>query len=99
MAEVITEGTADLDLAAALRTLRREHGASVVVCEGGPTLNGALLAADLVDEVCLTVSPTLVGGPSDRISFGPDHTRALTLAHLLEEDGMVFARYLRREGQ
>ena len=94
-ADVIAEGTDDLDLAAACRALRHDHGAGVVLCEGGPTLNGALLAADLVEELCLTVAPTLVGGTSDRIAFGPEHTRALTLAHLLEEDGMLFARYLR----
>ena len=45
-------------------------GASVVMAEGGPSLNGALVAAGLVDELCLTVSPHLVAGTSARVTHG-----------------------------
>jgi riboflavin biosynthesis pyrimidine reductase len=39
----------------------RERGHSLILSEGGPTLFGALIAANLVDELFLTVSPLLAG--------------------------------------
>jgi len=64
--------------------------------EGGPTLNAQMLAADLVDEACITVSPRLVGGRSARMAVGDfAGTDAWRLAHVLEEDGFLFVRYLR----
>jgi riboflavin biosynthesis pyrimidine reductase len=67
-----------------------------VLCEGGPHLFGDLLAADAVDELCLTVSPILLGGGSDRIAMGPDHPpRGLRLASALTEDDVLLLRYLR----
>lgn len=52
------------DLPLLMARLREEHGVRSVLCEGGPTLNAHLLAAGLVDELFLTLSPQLVGGPS-----------------------------------
>ncbi len=69
----------------------------VVLCEGGPSLNGALLGAGLVDEVFVTLSPRLVGGTSARLAHGPldaDPTE-WELRHLLTEDGYLFLRYRR----
>lgn len=64
--------------------------------EGGPTLNAQMLAADLVDEACITVSPRFVGGRSARMAVGGlPGTGAWRLAHVLEEDGFLFVRYLR----
>jgi riboflavin-specific deaminase-like protein len=40
----------------------RETGVRSVLCEGGPTLNSHLLAAGVVDELFLSLSPKLVGG-------------------------------------
>src|SRR5690606_3806421 len=65
VAEVICVGDERVDLAAALAALA-ERGAEVVLCEGGPTVNGQLVAAGLVDEWCVTYSPRLVGGPAPR---------------------------------
>jgi riboflavin biosynthesis pyrimidine reductase len=59
-AEVITAGDDRLDLGAALAALAA-RGLHRVLCEGGPTLLGDLLLADLVDEFCLTVSPLHLG--------------------------------------
>jgi riboflavin-specific deaminase-like protein len=39
----------------------RARGVRALLCEGGPTLHGALLADGLVDELFLTVSPLLTG--------------------------------------
>jgi riboflavin-specific deaminase-like protein len=52
------------DLPLMMARLRQDHGVRSVLCEGGPTLNAHLLAAGLVDELFLTLSPQLVGGPS-----------------------------------
>lgn len=68
----------------------------VCVLEGGPSLNGQLLAADLVDEVCLTIAPNFVAGRAMRVAEGTfaarDHWQ---LAHLCEDNGFLFLRYLR----
>jgi 5-amino-6-(5-phosphoribosylamino)uracil reductase len=67
-----------------------------VLCEGGPHLFGELLAADAVDELCLTVAPLLAGGGIDRIAMGPDHPpRGMRLAGALLEDDVLLLRYLR----
>jgi len=81
-----------VDLRAALA-----HLEGVVVCEGGPSLNGQLVADDLVDELCLSLSPLLAAGDSPRVAHGAaaDAPRPLQLAHALEEDGLLFLRYVR----
>ena len=81
--------------AAALGELGR-RGAQVVLSEGGPTLNAWLAEAQMIDELCLSVAPVLAGGPSPRLIHGAAFAGPLNLelAHLLEEDGMLFARYL-----
>jgi riboflavin biosynthesis pyrimidine reductase len=67
VADVIIAGESEVDLAEGLGALRAQ-GARVVLCEGGPTLNGHLFSAGLADELCLTVAPALVGGAGGRIS-------------------------------
>lgn len=86
--------TGRVDLPSLLGSLR-EEGVRALLCEGGPTLHGALQAAGLVDELFLTIAPKLSGGEAPRILEGqapPDVSR-LELAWLLEEDGELFARY------
>jgi 5-amino-6-(5-phosphoribosylamino)uracil reductase len=95
VAEVLEAGTGRVDLADALGQIAA-LGAAVVVCEGGPSLNGQLLAAGLVDELCLTLAPLAIAGTSARIAHGPDAAPGpLRLRHLLEEDGTLFLRYVR----
>lgn len=80
------------DVAAALAAL----DVDTVLSEGGPTLNGLLVARDLVDEVDLTWSPRLAGGSGSRLATGaPESLQRMRLAHLYEDDDFVFARYLR----
>ena len=97
VAEVIATGDGGrVDLADALARLGRA-GARLVLCEGGPSLNGALLRAGLVDELNLTVAPALAGGEAIRIVRGeaPEASTPLRLAHVLEEHGSLFLRYVR----
>jgi riboflavin biosynthesis pyrimidine reductase len=97
VAEVLVAGHDDVDLTVALAELRG-LGASVVTCEGGPHLNGDLVAADLVDEWALSVPPLLVGGHEGRAAIGPSPAapRGLALDRLLEGDGLLLGRWLRR---
>lgn len=73
-----------------------DRGHQRLLCEGGPTFLGAASAAGALDELCLTTSPLLVGGPSRRILDGPvvDPPQRLRLAHLLvDDDDLLYARY------
>lgn len=89
----IRAGGRDVDLAAALAELHR-RGANVVAAEGGPSMNGQLIAHELVDELALTLSPALVAGTSARVAHGQlTALTRLSLAHVLEEDGSLFLRY------
>jgi riboflavin biosynthesis pyrimidine reductase len=97
VADVVTAGERDVDLHEALVALGR-RGARSVLAEGGPTLNAHLAGAGLLDELCLTLSPSVVGGASKRIVSGPslDPTRVMDLASIYEDDGFLFLRYRAR---
>lgn len=97
VADVIVAGEQHVDLARALAALAA-RGAENVLVEGGPSLNAQLLVGELIDELCLTVSPTLLGGDARRIATGEALQRPfpLILAHVAEEDGFLFLRYRRR---
>jgi riboflavin biosynthesis pyrimidine reductase len=83
-----------VDLAAGLAALR-DRGLGRVLCEGGPHLLGQVATDGLLDELCLTVSPVLAGpGPTRVIAGAPFPARPMTLAHVLEDDGFLFCRYL-----
>lgn len=93
-AEVVVAGETDVDLAAMLDEFSR-RGWSRVVCEGGPHLFGKMLDADLVDELCLTVSPMLVGGGASRILAGrpATSTAELRLASVVQAQSALLLRY------
>lgn len=80
---------------AGLRRLRQEHGIRSVLCEGGPLLLGALLAAGALDELFLTLAPVLAGPGERAVVDGPALPAALALrpVWLLEAEGALFARY------
>jgi riboflavin biosynthesis pyrimidine reductase len=97
-ADIIIAGTDLVDLGAAVETLVR-RGHTRLLSEGGPRLLGQLVAADRLDELCLTVSPLLVAGDAARIVNGAPLSvaRPLRLAHVLEDEGFLFTRYVRSE--
>jgi riboflavin biosynthesis pyrimidine reductase len=96
--EILIAGEQTVDLAAALAELAR-RGLRRVNCEGGPRLFGELIAANLVDQLCLTIAPLLAGGGADRIAVGgaTGESRRLDLGSILYEDGFTMLRYTRRE--
>ena len=73
-------------------------GCDNVLAEGGPVVSAQLTAAGLLDELCLTVSPLLVGGDAHRILAGPAVAppHRLELAHVLGAEGYLCLRYRRR---
>ncbi|MDM7831347.1 dihydrofolate reductase family protein [Cellulomonas edaphi] len=92
---VVSGGPEGVDLAAALDALAA-LGLGRVLTEGGPSLLGQLVDAGLVDELCLTWSPVLVGGPAPRILEHPawlSPARRLRPAHLLHADGVLLGRW------
>lgn len=90
---VVVAGEREVDLGAGVRRLREEHGLSHLLCEGGPILNGALIEAGLVDELCLTTSPVLMGTEVRALNPPLSARHALSLLSLCEQDGSLFARY------
>lgn len=94
VADVVVAGADQVDLPAAMAALA-DRGLRRILCEGGPALFGSLLAAGSVDELCLTVTPRLVGEGPRRIVAGPPIPAPVPvhLAGLLEEDGALFCRY------
>jgi riboflavin biosynthesis pyrimidine reductase len=83
-------GTSPADLLHYMRVAR------VVLCEGGPSLMGQLIAAGLVDEMALTISPLLAAGGSVRMAHGPpaDPLLEMTLDRILYGDRALFLRYV-----
>lgn len=70
---------------------------SLVQLEGGATLNAAMINDDLVDEINLTLSPNVTGGDGPRLTHGAREVlHRFDLHHVLEDDGFLFLRYLRR---
>ncbi|QBI54690.1 pyrimidine reductase family protein [Streptomonospora litoralis] len=95
-ADVVVAGTESVRPEAVLDALA-ERGLFRVLTEGGPHLLAEFTAAGLLDELCLTLSPRLLGPEASRIVAGdsPSHTSDLRLEGLLESEGALFMRYVR----
>jgi riboflavin biosynthesis pyrimidine reductase len=96
-AQVVIAGDGmGVDPARAVRALA-DRGLYRLLTEGGPRLLGQLIAAGVLDELCLTVSPMLTAGDAQRIAGGPPVAvpRRFELTSLLEEAGFLFSRYRR----
>jgi riboflavin biosynthesis pyrimidine reductase len=100
VADVIVHGVDEVDLPGAIGELREAYALDQLLCEGGPHLFASLYAADLVDELCLTVSPRLAGPGGDRIIVGDPGTdmpptTAMRLHHAIAADSALLLRYVR----
>ncbi len=98
---VVADDDGTVDLAAGVAALA-ERGMGRVLCEGGPHLLATMLGAGLVDELCLTTAPQLVGaGPGRIVADGQQDgdlpvrpPRPARLAHLLAApSGTLLARW------
>ncbi|MFZ1177136.1 MAG: pyrimidine reductase family protein [Mycobacterium sp.] len=82
---------------AALLALLGARGMRRILTEGGPTLLGSLVQRDMLDELCLTIAPYIVGGLARRIATGPGQllTR-MHCAHVLTDHaGYLYTRYVK----
>ncbi|WP_123968088.1 pyrimidine reductase family protein [Streptomyces sp. TLI_185] len=93
---VIAGDGVGVEPARAVRALG-DLGYTRLLTEGGPRLLGQLVAAGVLDELCLAVSPMLTAGDAQRIAGGPSVAvpQRFVLASLLEEEGFLFTRYQR----
>ena len=66
--EIVRLGDREVDLVALLALLR-DRGVRFLLCEGGPTLAGQLLAGRLVDELFLTHATLVTAEPDARRLF------------------------------
>ncbi|WP_168207504.1 pyrimidine reductase family protein [Microlunatus elymi] len=80
-----------------LITALADRGLRRVLCEGGPHLSRQLHAAGLVDEICLTLSPLVIGGHASRTTAGALlEPEPYELAHCIAaDDQALLLRYLR----
>ena len=75
--------------------LRRRHRDGLIVCEGGPTVLGLAIEHNLLDQLVLCLSPTIVGGNAEKriIEHAGPLIRELDLLDVASADGFLFARY------
>ncbi len=103
-ARVIVAGTDSVDLPAAVTALAG-LGHRHLLTEGGPHLLDQVVAAGLLRDLCLTLSPLLAGPAAGRIvrrahelsapAPAPgEHPAPLTLAHVIEDEGHLLCRYV-----
>jgi 5-amino-6-(5-phosphoribosylamino)uracil reductase len=99
-AEVIEAGDRSVT-ATQIRDVLGARGLTRVLCEGGPSLFGDLICAGVVDELCLTASPLLIGGTASRIAVSPKAMPTpMALRHaLLDDDGTILTRWERARTQ
>ena len=101
VAEVIDASGSDpsgVDGATAL-TLLAERKLFRVLTEGGPLIMSLLIENGLLDELCLTVAPILVGGMARRIATGPGqvHTKMRRTHLLTDDEGYLYTRYVKND--
>lgn len=95
---VVADDDGQLDMADLVRTLR-EAGLRSIVCEGGPHLAAQLVTASLLDELCLTTSPSLTDVRLAAFGRTPFPEVPLKLAQLLvDESSSLYARWLTPRG-
>jgi riboflavin-specific deaminase-like protein len=94
VADLLVVGEHQIDIGHTVDALAN-RGMARILCEGGPTLLRHVAAAERLDELCLTVSPQLLGGHALRILDGDLllPPQALELSQALEDDGFLFLRY------
>jgi riboflavin-specific deaminase-like protein len=94
--EVIHLDPGEFTLTTMMRRLRSAFDVRSILCEGGPTLFGALLQEGLVDELFLSLAPKLAGGgmaPGITRGQALSELRQLTLVWAIERESSLYLRY------
>jgi len=90
---------------AILQLLQSQFGVNRLLHEGGPTLFGQFLAAGVVDELFLTLSPQIAGRKGDAtrpavvqgVEFVPDSAPWFQMVSVKENAAYLYLRYRRRQ--
>lgn len=90
--EVVVAGVDHVDLVEGAELLRA-HGLASIVCEGGPRLAADLVDAGLVDELCLTIAPMLMGHNGPRMVTALAGRAPFALTRVLESDSELYLGY------
>lgn len=88
-------GEGRVDFGRLLAHLHEHYGVRAVACEGGPTLLRELVAQKCVDQLWLTLSPTLVAGDGPTVLSGiqlADPPR-MRLGDVLRADDHLFLQF------
>ena len=94
--QYLRSGPGTFDIRPLMERLRAEHGVRSVLCEGGPTLNASLLPYGLVDELFLTIAPSLAGGEDALtiVAGAPlPELLELELVWAMEDSSELYLRY------
>jgi riboflavin biosynthesis pyrimidine reductase len=96
VADVIMLDGDEIDPAAIIGTLR-DRGLHRILCEGGPFVLSRFIEADLVDDMCLTVSPYLAGSQptTPQPASAMTNPTSLRLRHVLTHEDFLYLRYSR----
>jgi len=92
VASFIPSGKSSVDLKRAVAGLH-DLGLDRIHCEGGPLLLTALIQAQVLDELLLTVTPILVGGSSTLLTSAIGDCRG-AFSQVLVEDGTLLLRFI-----
>ena len=97
---LVVEADAGRLAPASIVSALRTAGHTSIVCEGGPSLASSLVAAGLVDELCLTTSPILSDSSPAAFSASGVGEHQLELDQLLVDNASyLFARWVVRAPQ
>jgi riboflavin biosynthesis pyrimidine reductase len=82
---------------AAMLVALADRGLHRVLTEGGPMLFGSFVERNLLDELCLTIAPSLIGGQASRIATGPGQVlTGMRCLHILtDQAGYLYTRYVK----
>lgn len=93
VADIIDTGATSVD-PMALRDHLHNRGYTRIHSEGGPTLFGAFINASVVDELCLTLAPSLEVGTAPRIAHAQTAMRTeMNLETILRAGDELLLRY------
>lgn len=97
VAEVVRCGESSIDPHLLITELT-DRGHNHILCEGGPRLFATLLAAGMIDELCLSLSPLFVAGFGARMSASmqTEIAQKMTLKHVVMSHDMLLSRYSRK---
>lgn len=97
VADVVTAGVDAVEPEQVVTELI-DRGLPQILSEGGPVWFAAMIEAGVIDEMCLTLSPLLEGGPATRIARGGrQRSTPMSLVSTLQAEDMLILRYLRAD--